>query len=237
MLIVGINKVSAGVICKYSEFEFDFKEVIEGKFPRVDWDMKRDGIVVVGNDIHLSDGSTKLIKNNDVALCPKKMYIYEFDYDGDIEYEASPKENVYEEYPPVHVYTRDLTDAYCYNCEYSAPVEDKYVNYENNGTKSCGTVTKIPSIFPSLVSTAYTIIQIAVPIVLVILGMFDLIKAITAQKDDDIKKAQGLFFKRLISALLVFFVFTVVKLAMSFATKYSGNLVKCMDCFIRNNCK
>ena len=67
--------------------------------------------------------------------------------------------------------------------------------------------------------------------------MFDLGKAVIAQKEDEIKKGQALFFKRLIAAILVFFVVTIVKLVVGFAADRE-DAVDCIDCFIRggNNC-
>lgn len=74
-------------------------------------------------------------------------------------------------------------------------------------------------------------IQIAVPVLLVIFGMLDLFKAITAQKEDEIKKGQNLFIKRLIAAAIVFFVIAVVKLLISFASGDEG-IMTCASCFL-----
>ena len=62
-------------------------------------------------------------------------------------------------------------------------------------------------------------------------------KGVIAQKEDEIKKAQQTFFKRLIAAVLVFFVFTAVKIVIGLATKDSKNILECAKCFIRNDCK
>lgn len=56
------------------------------------------------------------------------------------------------------------------------------------------------------------LLQIGIPIVLIILGMIDLGKAVIASKEDEIKKAQGMLIKRLIYAIAVFFVVTIVTL-------------------------
>ena len=74
-------------------------------------------------------------------------------------------------------------------------------------------------------------IQIAVPVLLVIFGMLDLFKAITAQKEDEIKKGQNTFIKRLIAAVIVFFVIAVVKLLISFASDDEG-IMTCASCFL-----
>ena len=56
------------------------------------------------------------------------------------------------------------------------------------------------------------LIQIGIPIILILLGMIDLGKAVIASKEDEIKKAQGMLIKRIIYAVAVFFVVTIVML-------------------------
>ena len=55
------------------------------------------------------------------------------------------------------------------------------------------------------------IIQIGVPIILIVLGMFDLGKAVVASKEDEIKSAQNLLVKRFIYAIAIFFVVFIVR--------------------------
>ena len=87
---------------------------------------------------------------------------------------------------------------------------------------------------PNTVHTIIVVIKIAVPVLLVIFGMLDLFKGITAQKEDDIKKGQQLFIKRLISAAIIFFVVTVVQLLVSFVSNEDEktNIMTCANCFI-----
>lgn len=115
---------------------------------------------------------------------------------------------------------------------------ETYNNYTNS-TVSCGSnmLTNIPQALPKVISIAYTLIQIAVPVILVVLGTLDLFKGITASKEDEIKKGQAMFVKRLIAAALVFFVFVIVKLIISFAADGNGNnIMDCAECFIKNEC-
>ena len=58
-------------------------------------------------------------------------------------------------------------------------------------------------------------IQIVVPILLIIWGMIDFAKAVTKSDEDEIKKGQKTFIKRLIAAAIVFLVVTVVKLVVN----------------------
>ena len=112
---------------------------------------------------------------------------------------------------------------------------DTYNNYDKNAVVSCGDnlLTNIPSLIPQVINIVYIAIQIAVPIVLVIMGMLDLFKAITAQKEDEIKKGQQMFIKRLLAAAIVFFVIAIVKLLFSFvADDKNGNMIDCVNCFL-----
>ena len=56
------------------------------------------------------------------------------------------------------------------------------------------------------------VVQIGIPIILIILGMFDLGKAVVASKEDEIKAAQKLLIKRAIYAVAIFFVVLIVEL-------------------------
>jgi len=86
---------------------------------------------------------------------------------------------------------------------------------------------------PNTVSMIIRVIQIAVPIVLVIFGMIDLFKGLMASKEDEIKKGQQTFIKRLIAAAVIFFVIAIVKLLFSFfANDEDVDMMKCVDCFL-----
>ena len=55
-----------------------------------------------------------------------------------------------------------------------------------------------------LVKIIYTILLIAIPILLIIFGLLDLGKAVMAGKEDEMKKAQGALIKRVIYTVLAF---------------------------------
>ena len=104
---------------------------------------------------------------------------------------------------------------------------------------SCGEVGKggiadIPYKIPELTSFFISFAQVAATVILVILGAIDLFKGITAQKEEEIKKGQQSFVKRLIAAALVFFVVMIVKLLVGVIANDNTafNVVSCMDCFI-----
>ena len=77
------------------------------------------------------------------------------------------------------------------------------------------TCSSIPEPLLNITHLIYKAIQIGVPIILIIVGMFDMGKAITQQKEDEIKKAQSLLVKKAIPAGLVFLMFSLVQLVVS----------------------
>jgi hypothetical protein len=75
-----------------------------------------------------------------------------------------------------------------------------------------------------------TIIKIGVPIVLVLFGMLDLGKGVIASKEDEIKKGQQTFIKRLIAGVIVFFIVAIMQLAISLIDRESsGEFWECAN--------
>ena len=83
-----------------------------------------------------------------------------------------------------------------------------------DNTTLCGGI-EVPDTLFNLIATIIKVIKIAVPILLIIWGMIDFAKSVVAKKEEDIKKYQKSFISRLISALLVFLVITIVQLAIN----------------------
>ncbi len=108
------------------------------------------------------------------------------------------------------------------------------VLFERSEVYTCGDGNfTFEGLFPQVISIIVTVIKIGVPILLVILGMLDLGKAVMAQKEDEIKKGQSLFIKRLIAAILVFLVVFIVQIAVRFIAKdEKSNISSCVNCFI-----
>lgn len=87
-----------------------------------------------------------------------------------------------------------------------------------------------------ITSMAVTILKIAVPVLLIIWGMLDLGKAVMAQKEDEIKKGQQTFIKRLVAAALVFFIVTIVGLVIKLIGGDKDGAWGCAKCFINGGC-
>ena len=105
----------------------------------------------------------------------------------------------------------------------------------NFNTYSCGEgfITDIPVQIPKATRIIYLLIEVVVPIALIILGMLDLMKAVSAHKEDEIKKGQQTFIKRLIAAAIVFFSLAIVKLAVGIVKSDSTPIIDCMNCFLQ----
>ena len=69
----------------------------------------------------------------------------------------------------------------------------------------------------------FPIIQIAIPIILIVLGTIDLGKAVIASDDKKIQEAQKMLIKRAIYAVAIFFVATIVYVLMGVVADYGGN--------------
>lgn len=63
-------------------------------------------------------------------------------------------------------------------------------------------------------------ITVIIPILLIVIGMMDFFKTITSN-DPDVSKTMKIFLKRLISAVLVFFVIPIVTMVMDIASPNS----------------
>lgn len=113
---------------------------------------------------------------------------------------------------------------------------DEYNFCSPNGLAyiGCGDAKDIPAIAPKLTNYAVTALKTATPIILIVVAIVDLVKAITAGKEDEIKKAQGSLLKKAITAALVFFVITIVQFVMLRVADDSehDSLSSCLSCFL-----
>ena len=103
---------------------------------------------------------------------------------------------------------------------------------------TCGNIT-IDGMIPKFVSAVVLVFQIAIPILLIILGMLDLGKAVTSNDEKQMKEAQKLLIKRIVFAVLIFFVVALVKFVFGMLSNAGDktNATSCIDCFISGRCK
>jgi hypothetical protein len=87
------------------------------------------------------------------------------------------------------------------------------INVYAEETANCSELTTIVDIAVML----FGYIKIIVPVLLIVFGMGDFVKAVVAANEDAIKKAQSRFVKRLIAGIAIFFIPTLIELLFSFA--------------------
>lgn len=105
-----------------------------------------------------------------------------------------------------------------------------------DGFTGCPGVSEVPYKLINIVSALITIMKFGIPVLLIIFGMLDLGKAVMASKEDEIKKGQQMFIKRVIAAILVFFVIVVVQLVVNLASgsdTEASNIWDCVNAFVK----
>lgn len=74
----------------------------------------------------------------------------------------------------------------------------------------------------ALINSGMNIVKIVVPIIVIGLGIVDIAKAVFASNDDDMKKAQKTFIKRLIIAVIIFFSPILVNFVIDVTNEAAG---------------
>ena len=100
----------------------------------------------------------------------------------------------------------------------------------------CGNSGPIPTAFPMLTRALIRLVQILAPIVLIILGSIDFAKAVASSDADFLDKAKKKFVRRVISAVAIFLVFTIVKFIIANISS-DNDAVNCLECFINKASK
>ncbi|MDD3187153.1 MAG: hypothetical protein PHD02_01615 [Bacilli bacterium] len=86
----------------------------------------------------------------------------------------------------------------------------------------------LPEEIVNIVGSVINIIQFGIPIILVIMGMLDLGKAVTSQKEDEIKKAQSMLIKRIIYGVIVFLIPAIIEFAFGLLSDDGTSALGCM---------
>ena len=93
---------------------------------------------------------------------------------------------------------------------------------------ACGGL--IPSEITNTIGTIYNILLVAIPIIIVIFGLIDFVKAVASGKEDEIKKGTSTFARRLITGIIVFFILAIVKLVISvIQTNNTEGVAACLN--------
>ncbi len=93
------------------------------------------------------------------------------------------------------------------------------------GTETSGFCANTANIW-QIVGYVLLVFKIVIPILLIIWGMLDLGKAVIASKDDEIKKATKSLAMRAISAVVIFFIPTIVGVLLGLISNFSASGAK-----------
>ena len=74
----------------------------------------------------------------------------------------------------------------------------------------------------SIIKTVLNIVRWAIPIILIVIGTFDMMKAVIASKEDEIKAAQKLLIKRVVYAVVIFLIPTIVYFVFNIVSNTNG---------------
>ena len=93
-----------------------------------------------------------------------------------------------------------------------------------------------------IVGVVLYIFKIAIPIVIIALGMFDFGKAVVAEKEDEIKKQTKRLIYRIVAGIVIFFIPTIVNLIFTTAVpeyeSESSDFSVCSNCILKpSSCK
>lgn len=100
-----------------------------------------------------------------------------------------------------------LKDACIISCLNDLPERIKEIEGNKSDTGECGFSGRLMVWFSNILRW----IKYLLPVAVIVLAILDFIKAIGADKDDEMKKAQGRFVKRLIAAALVFIIPLIIE--------------------------
>lgn len=93
----------------------------------------------------------------------------------------------------------------------------------------------IPAEITDTIGAIYNMLLIIIPVLIVLFGVIDFLKASIAQKDDGIKQSTGLFVKRLIMGVLAFLILGLVKFGVSLMkTNNTSGVSECLNSIFGN---
>ena len=103
---------------------------------------------------------------------------------------------------------KDLCIEKCLN---KFPERIKEVEVYDNSNDTCGFSERLISFIGNILKW----IKYILPVIVMVLGILDFIKALSSEKDDEMKKNQGRFMKRLIAAALVFLIPLIIEFVLN----------------------
>ena len=81
-----------------------------------------------------------------------------------------------------------------------------------------------------IIGKLINVVKIVIPIIIVLLAMFDLGKAVMAGEEKEIQAAQKMLIKRLVYGVIIFFVVTIVQVVFNLVGKGIDKSEACWVC-------
>lgn len=206
-----------------------------GEFENFNFKLKKDQI----SKLFLSDKFTSSdvyiaitnFKEEDVENNSLKKKFYTIEITTDLEY---AKNYQYSKTGTSNSSCNDMNIST--NVSNNVNIGDGYAKEENFiGNLSCGgTEFQFHKSLPNFTNIIFDLLKIGTPIIIIITGMIDMLKAVSAQKEDEIKKSQQKLLRRLLAGAVVFLVFVIVQTVIhTFAeNEEAENAWDCVDCFL-----
>lgn len=94
-----------------------------------------------------------------------------------------------------------------------------------------GSGIAIPIAFPRFISNIIRLIQILVPVIIILVAMFDFFKAVINGDEKVFKETTSAFIKKIIAGVVIFLVIAIVKVAFSVIGDEGKNALSCVSCF------
>jgi len=113
-----------------------------------------------------------------------------------------------------------------------------FVGFKNNLDKKyikCNGA-EIPYGVPYIIYRIINLLKVAAPIILIVMGMLDFLKATTANDEKQMKDSTGKFIKRIIAAVIIFFVVVVIQFIFKQIGEKGEEALGCISCFVSGEC-
>ena len=110
------------------------------------------------------------------------------------------------------------------------------VVYAGEYTKyiQCGS-SSLPAPIPGITRAIVLLLQIVLPIIVIVMGSIDFMKAVGSSDPEKIKNGQKQFIKRITAAVIFFLVITIVRLAVTTISNIANEdktIAQCISCLI-----
>lgn len=209
---VGTNKVIAEhtIYISYDNNNYSVSMTVEN----IDEDYKK----YVGENIKFDDEFTYDVWMSAVEKtggCPYYIYVG-FDYPpyGTDLFVQTKKFGFFDS--PIKSWGRQVQElAVCENCDY-----DDLESVFNDAIVNCSDLIGGQTLM--LLQKGMNYIKIIVPILVIALGTFDIVKAVLSSTEDEMKKAQKMFVRRIIIAVLIFLAPYLVNLLIDITNSVVG---------------